>query len=49
MICWICAGLSFWGAAAVFGICAALEAVHALRRGRMHWPHIGRHISQPAR
>jgi hypothetical protein len=49
MICWVCAGLSFWGAAAVLGICAALQAFHVLRGGGLHWPRAGRHISQPAR
>jgi hypothetical protein len=49
MVCWVCAGLSFWGAAAVLGICAAVQAFHALRRARFHLPRIGRHIGQPAR
>jgi hypothetical protein len=48
MICWVCAGLTFWGAAAVLGICGALQAFHALHRTR-HWLHHDRRIGQPVR
>jgi hypothetical protein len=47
MLCWVCAGLSFWGAAAVLLLCALLEAFKAFRRGggvTTGGPHLG----QPA-
>jgi hypothetical protein len=34
MVCWICAGLTFWGAVGALGLCAAMEIVNALRRAR---------------
>ena len=34
MVCWVCAGFSFWGAAGAIGLLAAVEAVSALRRVR---------------
>lgn len=34
MVCWMCAGLSFWGAVGAIGILAAIEAVGAVRRVR---------------
>ncbi len=49
MVCWVCAGLSFWGAAAVLGICAIIEGIHAFHRARLHWPDGGPRLGQPAR
>jgi len=34
MVCWMCAGLSFWGAVGAIGILAVVEAVGAVRRVR---------------
>jgi len=34
MVCWMCAGLSFWGAAGAIGVLAVVEAMSALRRVR---------------
>ncbi len=38
MVCWLCAGISFWGAAALLGIYAVASALGLLRRshGRPH-------------
>ena len=34
MVCWMCAGLSFWGAVGAIGILAVVEAMGAVRRVR---------------
>jgi cytochrome c-type biogenesis protein CcmE len=34
MLCWVCAGLSFWGAAVVLVLYAVVEAIKAFRRAR---------------
>jgi len=34
MLCWVCAGLSFWGAAAVLVLYVVVEAIKAFRRAR---------------
>jgi hypothetical protein len=49
MLCWVCAGLSFWGAAVVLVLYAVVEAIKAFRRARgrgivSDQPHLG----QPA-
>ena len=34
MVCWMCAGLSFWGAVGAIGILAVVEAMGWVRRVR---------------
>jgi hypothetical protein len=34
MVCWVCAGVSFWGAAALLGVYAVAVALRVLLRPR---------------
>jgi len=50
MVCWMCASLSFWGAAALLGLLAALHAICVTRGARRHpWREGRHHVGQPAR
>ncbi len=40
MVCWLCAGVSFWGAAALLGIYAAVGVLSALRPLRAQSPRL---------
>jgi hypothetical protein len=40
MICWVCAGVSFWGAAAVLVAYAIVGVLSALRRLRHQSPRL---------
>jgi|GEM_PF-2395328 len=47
MICWICAGISFWGAAGMLAIAAAIQLAQAICRSpRSPLDIQGRHLSQ---
>ncbi len=48
MVCWLCAGVSFWGAAALLGIYAAAGVLSALRHLRDQSPRLPRtRMGQP--